>query len=168
MKILNVLKDLIVENRGKRNKLFTSPEGIKFISSTHHTEDRKSDLSYDEIKDIILNAIDSGSNVHTRVGVPNLMISQLLRNKYKKIIDEFSKDPKENKIKFVYKRKDNEDEETFDYIELIVGRGSDNSFLIVSSTFSDSGNYLKLHGKDVVQARKVIIEKYFHFRTVIL
>ena len=125
-------------------------------------------LSYDEIKDIILNAIDSGSNVHTRVGVPNLMISQLLRNKYKKIIDEFSKDPKENKIKFVYKRKDNEDEETFDYIELIVGRGSDNSFLIVSSTFSDSGNYLKLHGKDVVQARKVIIEKYFHFRTVIL
>jgi hypothetical protein len=96
------------------------------------------------------------------------MISRLFRDKYKKIIDEFSKDPKEKKIKFVYKRKDNEDEEVFDYIEIIVGRGDDNSFLIVSSTFSDTGNYLKLYGKDVVQARKVMLEKYFHFRTVIL
>jgi hypothetical protein len=169
MKILNVLKNLILEDRGKRHKLFTSPEGVKFISSTHHTEDRKTDLSYDEIKDIILNAIDSGSNVHTRVGVPNLMISQLIKDKHKKIIDEFSKDPKENKIKFVHKRNDNEDEEVFDYIELILGRGNeDKTFLIVSSTFSDTGNYLKLYGKDVTQARKVMLEKYFHFRTVIL
>ena len=169
MKMINILKDLILENGGRRNKLFTSPEGIKFISSTHHTEDRKSDLSYDEIKDIILNAIDSGSNVHTRVGVPNLMLSNLLRNKYKKIIDEFSKDPKENKIKFIHNRKNNEDEEVFDYIEVIIGRGNDdNSFLIVSSTFSDTGNYLKLYGKDAVQSRKVILEKYFHLRTVLL
>lgn len=169
MKILDILKNLILEDRGKRNKLFTSPEGIKFISSTHHTEDRKAFLSYDEIKDIILNAIDSGSNVHTRVGVPNLMLSGLIRDKYKKIIDEFSKNPKENKIKFVYKRNNNEDEEVFDYIEVIIGRGNDSdTLMIASSAFSDTGNYLRLYGKDVVQARKVILEKYFHLRTVLL
>ena len=61
-----------------------------------------------------------------------------------------------------------EDEEVFDYIEFILSRDEDNTFLVVSSTFSDNGNYLKLYGKDVVQARKVIIEKYFHLRTVLL
>ena len=54
MKTLNVLKNLILENRGKYHRLFTSPDGVKFISTTHQTEDRKSNLSYDEIKDIII------------------------------------------------------------------------------------------------------------------
>jgi len=169
MKILDVLKYIILEDRGKYQRLFTTPNNIKFISSAHHTLDRKADLSYDEIKNIIINSIDSGSNTHTRVGVPNLMISRLIRDKYKKILDEFSKDPKENKIKFVHKRKNNDDEEIFDYIEIIVGRGEDDeTFKVVSSTFSDTGNYLKLYGKDAVQARKVILEKYFHLRTVLL
>ena len=98
------------------------------------------------------------------------MISQLIRNKYKKILDEFSKDPKEEKIKFVFKREDNQDEEVFDYIEIILGRDYEdkNSFNVVSSTFSDDGTYLGLFGKDAVQARKVILEKYFHLRTVLL
>ncbi len=168
MKVLSVLKSIILENRGKHHKLFTAPEGPKFIATTHQTLDRKSNLSYEEIKDIILNAIDSGSNIHTRVGVPNTMLSRLIRDKYKKILYEFSKDPTEKKIKFVFKREDNEDEEVFDYIEFILARDEDNTFLIVSSTFSDNGTYLKLYGKDVVQARKVMLEKYFHLRTVIL
>lgn len=168
MKVLSVLKSIILENRGKHHKLFTAPEGPKFIATTHQTLDRKSNLTYEEIKDIILNAIDSGSNIHTRVGVPNTMLSRLIRDKYKKILYEFSKDPTEKKIKFVFKREDNEDEEVFDYIEFILARDEDNTFLIVSSTFSDNGTYLKLYGKDVVQARKVMLEKYFHLRTVIL
>jgi hypothetical protein len=168
MKILNVLKTLILENRSRHHRLFTSPEGIKFIASTHQTEDRQSNLSYDEIKDIILNAIDSGVNVHTRVGVPNLMVSRIIRDKYKKILDEFSVNPGEEKIKFVYKRKDNEDEEIFDFIEFILARNDDDSFSVVSSTFSKNGDYLKLHGKDVIQARKIILEKHFHIRTVLL
>jgi hypothetical protein len=168
MKILNVLKKIILEDRSRHHRLFTAPEGPKFIATTHQTSDRKSNLSYDEIKDIILNAIDSGSNIHTRVGVPNLMLSRLIKDKYKKILYEFSKDPEEKKIKFVFKREDNEDEEVFDYIEFILARDSDDTFLIVSSTFSEDGSYLKLYGKDVVQARKVILEKYFHLRTVIL
>jgi len=168
MKILNVLKKIILEDRSRHHRLFTAPEGPKFIATTHQTSDRKSNLSYNEIKDIILNAIDSGSNIHTRVGVPNLMLSRLIKDKYKKILYEFSKDPEEKKIKFVFKREDNEDEEVFDYIEFILARDSDDTFLIVSSTFSEDGSYLKLYGKDVVQARKVILEKYFHLRTVIL
>ena len=100
------------------------------------------------------------------------MISQLIRNKYKKILDEFSKDPKEDKIKFVFKRDDTNEneEEVFDYIEIILGRDYEdkNSFNVVSSTFSDDGTYLGLFGKDAVQARKVILEKYFHLRTVLL
>jgi hypothetical protein len=168
MKTLNVLKNLILENRGKYHRLFTSPDGVKFIATTHQTEDRKSNLSYDEIKDIILTAIDSGINIHTRVGVPNIMLSKLIRDKYRKILNEFSLNPKEKKIKFVHKRNDNEDEEVFDYIEFILARDDENTFLVVSSTFSENGNYLKLYGKDVVQARKVIIEKYFHLRTVLL
>jgi hypothetical protein len=168
MKTLNILKNLILENRGKYHRLFTSPEGVKFIATTHQTEDRKSNLSYDEIKDIILTAINSNSNTHTRVGVPNLMISKLIRDKYRKILNEFSLNSEEKKIKFVHKRNNNEDEEVFDYIEFILSRDEDNTFLVVSSTFSDNGNYLKLYGRDAVQARKVIIEKYFHLRTVLL
>jgi len=168
MKILSVLKNIILEDRGRHHRLFTSPEGPKFIATTHQTSDRKSNLNYDEIKDIILNAIDSGINIHTRVGVPNLMLSKLIRDKYKKILYEFSKDPQEKKIKFVFRREDNEDEEVFDYIEFILARSEDNTFLVVSSTFSDDGTYLKLYGKDAVQARKVMLEKYFHLRTVVL
>ena len=173
MKILDVLKNIIIENNSRRSdkpRLFTTTDGIKFFSSKHHTKDRKTYLNYKQIKYIILNAIDSGNSTHERVGVPNLMISQLIRNKYKKILDEFSKDPKEEKIKFVFKRDDNEDEEVFDYIEFVLGRDDDDvkRFNVVSSTFSSNGNYLGLFGKDAVQARKVILEKYFHLRTVIL
>ena len=98
------------------------------------------------------------------------MLSRLIRKKYEEIIDEFSKDPNEEKIKFIHKREDNEDEEIFDYIEFIVGRDSDekNVFNIVSSTFSPNGNYLNLFGKDVIQSRRVMLENYFHFRTVLL
>jgi hypothetical protein len=174
MKILDILKHIILEDkrRSDKPKLFTTPEGVKFFSSKHHTKDRKTYLSYKQIKDIILNAIDSGVSTHTRVGVPNVMISELIRKKYKKILDEFSKDPKEEKIKFVFKRDDTEgdEEEVFDYIEIILGRDYEdkNTFNVASSTFSSNGNYLGLFGKDVVQARKVILEKYFHLRTVLL
>lgn len=170
MKLLKSLKNIILEDRFKNPRLFTTPDGIKFVSSTHHTIDRKANLNYSEIKDIILNAIDSGIKIHTRVAVPNLMLSRLIRNKYEKILEEFSKDNNEKKIKFVYKRKDNEDEEVFDYIEFILGRDEeeDDVLKIVSSTFSPNGKYLNLFGKDVVQARRVMLENYFHFRTVLL
>lgn len=170
MKILNSLKTIILESRPKKPKLFTTPDGFKFYSSKHNTIDRKGNLNYDEIRDIILDAIDSGNKVHTRVAAPNLMVYNLIRDKYKKILNEFSKDPKEEKIKFVFRRYDNEDEEVFDYIEFIIGRDSEDVkiFNVVSSTFSSNGNYLGLFGKDAVQARKVILEKYFHLRTVIL
>ena len=170
MKLLKSLKNIILEDRFKNPRLFTTPDDIKFVSSTHHTIDRKANLSYGEIKDIILNAIDSGSKIHTRVAVPNLMLSRLIRKKYEEIIDEFSKDPNEEKIKFIHKREDNEDEEIFDYIEFIVGRDSDekNVFNIVSSTFSPNGNYLNLFGKDVIQSRRVMLENYVHFRTVLV
>lgn len=168
MKILNTLKKLILENRGKYHRLFTAPNDVKFVATSHQTIDRKGNLSYDEIKDIILNSIDSTVGTHTRVGVPNLLLSRLIRKKYEKILLEFDKNPEENKIKFVYERIDNEDDVIFDYIEFILSRGNDNTYSVVSSTFSSDGNYLKLYGRDVVQARKVMLEKYFHLRTVIL
>ncbi len=101
MKVLSVLKSIIIENRGKHHRLFTAPEGPKFIATTHQTLDRKSNLTYEEIRDIILNAIDSGSNIHTRVGVPNIMLSRLIRDKYKKILYEFSKENTEEKKKII-------------------------------------------------------------------
>lgn len=170
MKLLKSLKNIILEDRLKNPRLFTTPEGVKIVSSTHHTLDRKAYLNYQEIKDIILNAIDSDVKVHTRVAVPNVMLSRIIRSKYKKILDEFSKDKKEEKIKFVYKREDNEDEDVFDYIEFIIGRDHDDNgvFKVVSSTFSPNGKYLNLFGKDVIQARRVMLENYFHFRTIIL
>jgi hypothetical protein len=170
MKILDSLKTIVLESRFKKPKLFTTPDGFKFYSSTHNTIDRKGNLNYDEIRDIILNAIDSGNKVHTRVAVPNLMVHKLISGKYKKILNEFSKDPKEEKIKFIFRRDDNKDEEVFDYIEFILGRDGEDTktFNVVSSTFSSNGNYLGLFGKDTVQDRKVILEKYFHLRTIIL
>jgi hypothetical protein len=168
MKLLNTLKNILLENRSKEHKLFTTPDGVKFIATTHQTFDREGNLSYKEIKDIILNAIDSGSKIHTRVAVPNTILSRLIREKYINILYEFSQNPKEEKIKFVYERTDNEDEEVFDFIEFIVGRGRDGNFLIVSSTFSNNGDYLRLFGKDAIQARKIMLEKYFHIRTVLL
>jgi hypothetical protein len=169
MKLLKTLKNIMLENRAKEHRLFTTPNGLKFLATTHQTFDREGNLSYEDIKDIILNAIDSGIKVHTRVGVPNRMLSRLIREKYEIMLYEFSKNPKEEKIKFVYERNDNEDDPIFDFIEFIVGRGKeDDTFFVVSSTFSKNGDYLKLYGKDVTQARKIILEKYFHIRTVLL
>jgi hypothetical protein len=168
MKLLSTLKNIILENRSKEHKLFTTPDGVKFIATTHQTFDRNGNLDYEKIREIILNAIDSGSKVHTRVAVPNTILSSLIRKKYENILYEFSQTPKDNKIKFVYERNDNEDEEVFDFIEFVVGRGRDGNFLIVSSTFSNNGDYLKLFGKDAIQAKKIMLEKYFHIRTVLL
>lgn len=168
MKILEILKTLILENRSKLHRLFTTPDGIKFEATNHQTQDREGHLSYDEIKDIILDAIDSGSRTHTRVGVPNRMLSRLIRVKYSRIVDEFSSNPQDERIKFVHKREDNEDEEVFDFIEFVLGRKGNDTFLVLSSAFSKNGDYLKLHGIDTVQTKKIILEKYFHIRTVLL
>ncbi len=168
MKILNVLNSIISESRSKFHRLFTTSEGIKFIASKHQTEDRKGYLDYDEIKDIILKAVDSQTKTHTRVGVPNRMLSKLIRNKHLKILDELNKNPKDEKIRFIYKRKDNEDDEIFDFIEFVIARNEDGTFVIVSSTFSDNGDYLKKYGRDAIQARKIMLEKYFHIKTISL
>ena len=168
MKIISALKNIILENRSNYHRLFTSKDGVKFFATPHQTKDRKGHLSYDEIKDIILNAIDSGSNVHTRVGVPNRMLSRLIKDKYPKILDGLFSNTKDERIKFVHKRQDNEDEEVFDYIEFIVARDNNDSFSVISSTFSENGNYLKNFGKNAPQTKKIILEKYFHIKTILL
>ena len=162
MKLLETLKKIILENREKIPKLFTTPNGIKFFATKHQTIDRFGNLSYDEIKKIILGGIDTGNKTLRRVAVPNIMLSLLIREKYEKILEEMTSNLKEDKIKFVYERKDNDDEEIFDYIEFVLMKDNENPnrFDVITSAFSDDGDFLKLFGRDVTQTKKIILEKY--------
>ena len=168
--MFGILRSIIVEQGNHDNLLFLTPENDVFYATSHQTFDRLGNKDYETIRDIILQSIDSNIETHERVGIPNNILSEIIEEKYPKIILSFKDSEPGERIKFVYKNNDNEDEEVFDYLEFIVERSRVKSkrYTIPTSTYSDTGNYLKFFNKFKPQQRKVMLENYFHIKTVIL
>ena len=168
--MFQILRSMIVEQADMEDLLYVSPRGNSFYASSHQSIDRKGNQDFDFIRQAILDSIDSDTLTHERVAVPNNILSQVLELKYPKIIRSFADYSPGDRLKFVYRDEDNEDEEVFDYLEFIIEKSprKDKVYIIPTSTYSFDGNYLRFFNKNKPQQKKVMLENYFHIKTVVL
>jgi hypothetical protein len=168
MKMFQILRSIIVEQSDKEDLLYVSPRGNSFYASSHQSIHRKGNKDFDFIRQAILDSIDSDTSTHERVAVPNDILSQVIELKYPKIIRSFSDYSLGDRLKFVFRDEDNEDEEVFDYLEFIIEKTTDRVYVIPTSTYSFDGNYLRFFNKNKPQQKKVMLENYFHIKTIVL
>lgn len=168
MKMLQTLRSIIAEQSDREDLLYISPRGNSFYASSHQSIDRKGNKDFDFIRQSILDSIDSDTSTHERVAVPNDILSQVIELKYPKIIRSFADHSLSDRLKFVYRDEDNEDEEVFDYLEFIIEKSTDRVYVIPTSTYSFDGNYLRFFNKNKPQQKKVMLENYFHIKTIVL
>jgi hypothetical protein len=170
MKMFRILRSIIVEQADLEDLLYVSPRGNSFYASSHQSIDRKGNRDFDFIRQSILDSIDSDTSTHERVAIPNDILSQIIELKYSKIIRSFADYSPGDRLKFVYRDEDNEDEEVFDYLEFIIEKSSrkDKLYVIPTSTYSFDGNYLRFFNKNKPQQKKVTLENYFHINTIVL
>ena len=123
----------------KRNKIYNNIM-YKIISTYHQWFDRHGDNSYDENYDLFFEKNLSDENY--RVGVPDKILIPIIENKIEKIIESFkTHNPCNKRIIFIKERNDNQDEEYFDFVEFVLQK-DENELKIVSSAFSEDGNFL--------------------------
>lgn len=170
MKLFDALKNIILEQLNPGVLLFMTPEFDSFYASKHQTIDRLGNSSFRVIRDIILNALDTPSSTHTRVAVPNTILSSIIEKKYKRVLESINNNTNYDRYKFVYEDKNNMDEDIFSFIEFIIEKSKkkNKEYNIVSSTYSDDGNYLKVFKKDGPNQKKIYLENYFHSITILL
>ena len=97
-----------------------------------------------------------------RLAVPDSMIKNIFSKNVEKIYKSFEDEPSESKrIIFVHKRKDNEDEKKFDYVEILIGKDG-NFFSIVTSAFSDDGKFIKTKNEEKKSNRVMLEYKFKH------
>ena len=133
---------------------------VRLISSKHQRNDRFGNLSYEDSVEKYENFLEkrkSKFQVPPRIGVPDKMIADVFSQNVNKIDDKF-KELNKNKIIFVKKRKNNEDDPNFDYIEIILDKDGSN-YTIISSAFSEDGKFLKNY-KTSKQEERVMLEIY--------
>lgn len=112
----------------------------KIISTYHQWFDRHGDNSYDENVDLFYEKNESDNGY--RIGVSDGILIPLIKKDISKIIDSFkTHNPCNKRIIFTKRRNNNEDEEYFDVAEFIIQK-DDNELKIVSSAFSEDGNFL--------------------------
>jgi len=144
MRLLDSVKKIVLEEKRKFSKLkwsdYIGDKKIKLLSSYHQWFERHGDENYKTIKDIFFDKFIR--NEKYRVGVPDELIIELFKKNISKIENSFD-DPSKNRVIFVKKRNDNEDEVEFDYIEFILQKNEDN-YEIITSSYSDDGKFLVL------------------------
>jgi len=154
----------LIESADKRGHVLFSKvidnNLVRLISSKHQRSDRFGNLSYEESVEKyedFLQKRRSKFQVPPRIGVPDKMIVNVFSDNLNKIQNKF-KDLNKSKIIFVKEREDNEDDPAFDYIEIIIDKEGSN-YTIVSSAFSEDGEYLKNY-KTTEQQDRVMLEMY--------
>jgi len=92
-----------------------------------------------------------------------------LISKFKKIYNSFINNTSTQKIRFVHIDEDNEYEEKFDYIEFVLSKSRDmKTFTVVTSAYSDNGDFLKKMGRFAEQDPRVILENFGLLPTIYL
>jgi hypothetical protein len=112
----------------------------KIISTYHQWFDRHGDNSYEENVDLFYEKNDSDN--YYRIGVSDSILIPLIKRDINKIIESFkTHKPCNKRIIFTKRRINNEDEEYFDFVEFVIQK-DENELKIVSSAFSEDGNFL--------------------------
>ena len=174
MKLLSLLSSLVLESDLKRKFLGKTKVGgdeIKFFTSPHQYSDRFGQNSFDEVRNYYFTVLDKGAmdEDDIRFAVPDNILRQLLPEKIEQIKDGFINNPNSYKIRFVFRDENNEFEEKFDYIEFVLTKSKDmKSFTVVTSAYSDNGEYLRRMGRYAEQDPKVILERFDLLLTIYL
>jgi len=153
MKLLSSLKNILLSENDRRRQggtvLFSKVVDKKLIqlkSTFHQRKERFGADTYDEIVDRYKEYLEtrrSKFQVEPRLAVPDSMVENLFSKNVEKIYNSFKEEsPSNNQIIFVHKRKNNEDEKKFDYIEILLKKDG-NFFNIITSAFSNDGEFLK-------------------------
>ena len=112
----------------------------KIISTYHQWFDRHGDNSYEENVDLFYEKNNSDNDY--RIGVSDSILIPLIKKDINKIVESFKiHNPCNKRIIFIKRRVNNEDEEYFDFVEFVIQK-DDNELKIVSSAFSEDGNFL--------------------------
>jgi hypothetical protein len=165
MKLLNQLVTAILE-QGAENRptvLYSNiinNKLVQLLSTKHQRKERFGNLSYKEIVKRYKDFIEISNSKYAkppRLAVPDTMVRDLFVNNLEKIIHSFeSENPKNNQLIFVKRREENKNEEKFDNIEVLLAKEG-NFFFIVTSAFSEDGQFLKSDVEEK-KSKKVRIE----------
>jgi len=170
MNLLDTLESIIVYESGRRKEsgkvIFSELIDKKLIQlrSTHHQrEERFGNLPYDKIVDKYQEYLETRKSKYQappRLAVPDEMVKQTFKNELDKVYKSFKEvNPENNKIIFVKKRNDNEDDNEFNYMEFLINKDG-NFFNIITSAFSKNGNFLRTKNKDEI-AKRVTLEHLY-------
>jgi superfamily II DNA/RNA helicase len=162
MNLLSVLKNIIiVESKKEKDRgtvLFSKIIDNKLIQlkSTYHQRKERFGSLVDMYNDHL--ATRRSKYVQPpRIAVPDSMIKKLFENSLEKIYNSFETEkPENNQIIFVKKRKDNEDDKHFNYVEILLNKDG-NFFNIITSAFSNDGQFLKTNVEEK-KSKRVTIE----------
>jgi len=174
MNLLSLLTELITENENKRKflgRFVFGSDDIKLFSSGHQNSDRMGDMNFSEIRNYYFDTLDNNKmkEREIRFGVPDSVLTPLIVTKFKKIYNSFINDPSTEKIRFVHLDDGNEYEEKFDYIEFVLSRSRDmKTFTVVTSAYSNNGDFLKKMGRFADQDPRVILENFDLLPTIYL
>jgi hypothetical protein len=167
MNLLSVLKNIIiVESKKEKDRgtvLFSKIIDNKLIqlkSTYHQRKERFGKESYDGLVDMYNDHLATRRSKYVqppRIAVPDSMIKKLFENSLEKIYNSFETEkPENNQIIFVKKRKDNEDDKHFNYVEILLNKDG-NFFNIITSAFSNDGQFLKTDVEEK-KSKRVTIE----------
>ena len=141
--IRNIIKTILLEYKKqpiKRGDIKHNGKTYSLFSTEHQWFDRHGDNDYETILDLFFEK-NVGDNKY-RIGVPDEIITSIVKNDISKIILGFEEvNPCSNRIVFTKKRIDNEDEEFFDVIEFVLQK-NETKLEIITSAFSEDGLYL--------------------------
>lgn len=151
----------------KKNELIWTGEKdgnpIILMNSDHQEEERYGYFSLEQAKQYYIDNYDKVKGQKPRVAIPTMVIKSIFINKLDKILKSFQDNPTaDNRIRFVIPQRDNESEEYFDYIEVVLSKDyNKNIFTIITSAFSEDGNFLKRfqYGRPLPGSR-VMLERY--------
>jgi hypothetical protein len=157
MKLLNQLAKVILENRGREYRptvLFSNMIDnrlVQLLSTKHQRVERFGNQSYDDLVNMyneFLETRRSKFQTPPRIAVPDMMVKDFFESNLMKIYYSFEDEkPKNNQIIFVKKRKDNEDDDVFSYIEVLLKKEG-NFFSIITSAFSKDGQFLRTENEE--------------------
>lgn len=168
MKLFDLFKDILITEVNKKPikgvTIFSKIVDNKLIelkSTYHQRTEREGSKTYDEIVDKYNEFLETRRSKFARpprIAVPDSMIRKFFSDNVEKIYKSFEDEkPKNNTLIFVHKRKDNEDNDQFDYIEVLLDKDG-NFFNIITSAFSPDGKFLKTRDEEK-RAEKVRLEQ---------
>jgi len=158
MNLLSTLKNIVITETQKQKDsgtiLFSKVIDNKLVqlkSTYHQRKERFGEENYDNLVDMYNEYLETRKSKFEqppRIAVPDTMIKNLFENSLEKIYNSFETEkPKNNQIIFVKKRNNNEDDKHFKYVEVLIGKDG-NFFNIITSAFSEDGQFLKTKNKE--------------------